>query len=111
MQMISIRDLVRKPTKAIAAVQRGQTLVVTIRNEPVAVLTDLPDDVALRVLPLEHPRVEALLVNASREGQGVPAHKVIPEMRRVLETLREGSAPLQQRARTRGGMRVGAGAT
>lgn len=88
MQRISIRDLARETKEKINLVQKGETLVVTLRGEPVAVLADLPDDIALRVLPFEHPRVGAILERASaRRGTGIPADKVISEIRKVLSNV------------------------
>ena len=107
MHRISIRDLARETKEKINLVQKGETLVVTLRGEPVAVLADLPDDIALRVLPFDHPRVEAILRLAStRRGKGVPADKVISEFRKVLSMVRH-VRPVSPALRSRVRMRIG----
>ena len=86
---ISIRDLARGTKGAVKSAQHGHTLVITVRGEPVAALTHLRDDIALRVLPLGHPRVEAILQRASDRRGGTPADKVISRLREALGAVGE----------------------
>lgn len=92
MKKISVRDLTRGTKETIKSVQKGETFVVTVRGEPVAVLTELPDEVALGVLPLGHPRVRAILKRASERRGGVPASKVLAEIKEILAAIGRGTA-------------------
>jgi len=90
---ISMRDLSRNTKKLVNRARRGATLVITFRNEPVAVLEPLPDDVALHVLPLSHPRVEAILERYQDSSDDVPAEKVLPQLRHVVSLAKSRRAP------------------
>ena len=85
MRRVSIRQLARQTAATIKEVSEGGAFLVTSNDRPVAMLTDLPEDIALRELPLGHPRVQEVLARR-RHGNGAPAAEVVARLRAALAT-------------------------
>ena len=86
-KFVNTRTLSRECRKIVRGIRKGEMYVITKYGKPVACLQALPDDVALRVLPLGHPRVQAIL-NSSRSEGCVPAKPLLKKLERALDAIR-----------------------
>ena len=87
-KFVNTRTLSRECQKIVRGIRKGETYVITKYGKPVACLQALPDAVALRVLPLGHPRVEKILSSiASSEGD-IPAGPLLEKLRRALNAVK-----------------------
>jgi prevent-host-death family protein len=67
MARVGVRELRQRASELLRRVEAGETIEVTDRGRPVALLTPIPD-----VGPLERLRAEGAVVSATRRFEELP---------------------------------------